>query len=274
MNIGIIGLGSIGQMLVKGFSKSGVASPAQLFVYNRTREKSEQFQADWPFTICASLQDVSEACELIFICTKPLDLYPVLQELAPQLRPTQHIVSVAAGISLEDLTSVSATAITKVIPTVTSQILHGVSLYACNQYVSSEQREQLLRLLQALGKAEEVEESVIETATILSSSGPGLIAGMMELFAQAAHRKSPELSVETTRRLLVETLLGTAMLLSEEDLHFEQLIEQVATKGGITMEGLNVMAEYLPPCFDQLFLMTQAKHDSLKLKTKVQFNEN
>jgi pyrroline-5-carboxylate reductase len=274
MKIGIIGLGSIGQMLVKGFTKSKIAAAEHLFVYNRTREKSERFQTEWPFVICSSLQEVSERADILFLCMKPLDLHPVLQELAPRLNKSQHVISTAAGISLQDLSSVYSGAISKVIPTVTSQVLHGVSLYCCNPLVTAQQRQQLLGLLHAIGQAEEVTESAIETATILTASAPGLIAGIMEQFAQAGTRKSPELSLETTRRMLVETLLGTAMLLSEEKLRFDQLMEQVATKGGITEEGLSVLGSVLPQSFEQLLERTQAKHDLLKEKIKEQFTSH
>ncbi|TGV00063.1 pyrroline-5-carboxylate reductase, partial [Mesorhizobium sp. M00.F.Ca.ET.186.01.1.1] len=66
------------------------------------------------------------------------------------------------------------------------------------------------------------------------------------------------------RTILVETMLGTALLLKNEQLGFDQLIERVATKGGITEEGLRVLAKTLPGGFDELFAMTESKHAALK----------
>lgn len=271
MKIGIVGLGSIGQMLIKGFSKSKVADASQLFVYNRTRAKSEQFQAQWPFVICEDLQEVCKRSDILFLCTKPLDLYQVLDEVVSYTPHLPHLVSVAAGVSLAHLSSVYDGPISKVIPSVTSQVLRGVSLFACNEKVAEKDRQQLLTLLGAIGDTAEVAESAIETATIVTSSGPGLIAGILEQFAQAAARKSPELSIDLTRRMLVETMLGTATLLASEQLRFDQLISQVATKGGITEEGLHVLGKILPQGFDELFQRSQAKHDALREKINEQF---
>ncbi|WP_400164720.1 pyrroline-5-carboxylate reductase dimerization domain-containing protein [Brevibacillus sp. TJ4] len=262
MNIGIIGLGNMGQMLVAALCKSGTVEPEQLVVYNRTRQKAEQLQARYPFAIAESAQDVLNRTELAFVCTKPLDVLPLLRSL--DIPASTHLVSVAAGVSVADLEKVHTGAASKVIPTVTSQELRGVSLYTCGSRLTEVQREQFLALLGSIGQAEAVDEAQIETATILTSSAPGLLAGIMEAFAQAAVRKTPALSVEQARSMLVETMLGTATLLQKEQLGFDQLIERVATKGGITEEGLRVLDKSLPGAFDELFAMTEAKHAALK----------
>jgi pyrroline-5-carboxylate reductase len=262
MYIGIIGLGSMGQMLVKGFCKSGAVTPGQLVVFNRTRGKAERLRQEYPFAIASTAQEVCQRADIVFICTKPLDVLPLLRTLA--LPAETHLVSVAAGVTLADLEAVHAGPVSKVIPTVTSQELRGVSLYACGRRVTPSLRADLLRLLTALGKAEEVSEESIETATILTSSAPGLLAGILDAFARAAVRQSPELELDTARRILAETLMGTALLLENERLDFHRLIERVATKGGITEEGLRVLDSTLPAVFDDLFAVTKAKHALLK----------
>jgi pyrroline-5-carboxylate reductase len=264
MNIGIIGLGSIGQMLVKALTRSSAVRSDNLYVYNRTREKAELFSQDWPFTLCNSLEEVAQHTDVLFLCTKPLDILPVVDQIAGHLRIHTHLISTAAGVGLNDLASRYAGPVSKLIPTVTSQELHGVSLFVCHDSVLSADRAVLVELLSRIGKPEEVTESTIETATILTSSAPGLIAGILEQFAQAGTRHTPDLSIEQSRRYLVETLLGTALLLQAENLGFDELIERVATKGGITQEGLEVLGNFLPKGFDELFVMTTQKHHLLK----------
>jgi pyrroline-5-carboxylate reductase len=262
MKIGIIGLGSMGQMLVNALCKSEAVLPENLIVYNRTRKKAESLQSKYHLEIASSAQEVCDRADLFFICTKPLDILPLLRELS--IPATAHVVSVAAGVGIEDLESVHQGPVSKVIPTVTSQELCGVSLFTCSSRLSAEQKQQLITLLASIGVAQEISEGEIETATILTSSAPGLLAGIMESYAQAAVSKTPELSIETARSMLVETMLGTAKLLQAEQLGFDELIERVATKGGITEEGLRVLDKRLPAGFDELFDMTESKHAMLK----------
>lgn len=271
MRIGIIGLGSMGQMLVKSFCKSEAIPPENVLVFNRTQAKADKLQAEYGVTVAATAQALCEQAELIFLCTKPLDILPVLRGLS--VAADKHIVSVAAGVSIADLETVHSGPVSKVIPTVTSSELHGVSLLTNSSKGSAKQSKDLLALLSAIGEVQEVTESEIETATILSSSAPGLIAGILDAFAQAAVRKTPELGIEAARSILVETMLGTALLLKNEQLGFNELIERVATKGGITEEGLRVLDKTLPDGFDELFAMTAAKHAALKELVQKQVGE-
>ena len=64
--------------------------------------------------------------------------------------------------------------------------------------------------------------------------------------------------------IVVRTVYGTAKLLLNGDLDFQKLIDRVATKGGITEEGVKVLETGLPSLFDQVFANTLAKHAKVK----------
>jgi len=51
--------------------------------------------------------------------------------------------------------------------------------------------------------------------------------------------------------MVLETLLGTAKLLQAKNMGFEALISAVATKGGISEEGIKVLDRHY-----RLYLMT------------------
>lgn len=65
-------------------------------------------------------------------------------------------------------------------------------------------------------------------------------------------------------------LAGTSKLLVEEDYTFSGLIERVATKGGITAEGIELSEEQLPQFFDELLDRTQTKYASSKKEIQAQ----
>lgn len=60
------------------------------------------------------------------------------------------------------------------------------------------------------------------------------------------------------------TFLGTAKLLVENKKGLDELITGVATKGGITEEGVKVLDEHLPFVFDELLEATLNKHQMVK----------
>ena len=59
-------------------------------------------------------------------------------------------------------------------------------------------------------------------------------------------------------------MIGLVRILGSERITFDDLIGRVATKGGITEEGVKVLRERLPSVFDALFTATLAKRELLK----------
>jgi pyrroline-5-carboxylate reductase len=53
-------------------------------------------------------------------------------------------------------------------------------------------------------------------------------------------------------------------------MEFFELIDRVATKGGITEEGVKVLNRHLPAVFDEVFEKTLAKHETVKEMVKNQ----
>ncbi len=64
--------------------------------------------------------------------------------------------------------------------------------------------------------------------------------------------------------MVLITYLGTARLLQEKKRGLDELIARVATKGGITEEGLNILDEHLLFVFDELLEATLNKHQMVK----------
>ena len=82
-------------------------------------------------------------------------------------------------------------------------------------------------------------------------------------FAKTASRNSG-FSMEETEDMVMKTLYGTSKLLYEKNMGFDKLISSVATKGGITEEGLKVLDEEIPKIFNELFCATIKKHEIIK----------
>ena len=64
--------------------------------------------------------------------------------------------------------------------------------------------------------------------------------------------------------MAISTLFGTARLLVEKNMSFEEMVTRVATKGGITEEAVKVLNNHLPTVFDEVFQKTLNKYDIIK----------
>ena len=125
-------------------------------------------------------------------------------------------------------------------------------------------------------------EENISSLSDLTSSSPAIIAAVIQEFAKAAAEKSNGgIPLCDAEELIRETLLGTAVLLDKlsqrsavqsgktadaksPEYHvespFDILIESVATKGGITAEGVLAVREKAPELYDKVLTNMQNKH--------------
>jgi len=178
-------------------------------------------------------------------------------------------VSIAAGVTLADIGSCFAGQVTKVIPSMTLEVKEGISLTCHNKKVARENIRYIETLLKAISTVMHVQEENFEVAADLTSCGPGLIAAMFDNFVQAGIRHGG-IPLDEARQMVVSTLLGTAKLLAEKGFDFSELINRVATKGGITEEGVKVLNARLPQVFNEVFYKTMSKHENVKKMIKGQ----
>jgi pyrroline-5-carboxylate reductase len=154
-------------------------------------------------------------------------------------------------------------AVSKVIPSVTMEAGRGVTLICHGRGSSIEQRVALATLFGRSSLVREVEEAQVEVASDLTSCAPGLMAEMMLKFAEGGARVG-SLTREEALEMVLETMMGTAIMLTDLGVAPEELKTRVATKGGITEQGLKVLDRELPCVYDQVFGATLGKHAEVK----------
>jgi pyrroline-5-carboxylate reductase len=256
---GFIGTGHLGSMLIRKFVETGAIKAEGVIASNRTREKVERLAESLGIQI-GSNREVAEASDVIFISVRPLDVKEVLKELQDLLTPDKLLISAAVDFPLKDLIPLSPARSARVVPSITSERAKGVSLVALGENTIPEDRDLIFTLFRSIGYPVEVDEKDFEVLADLTSCGPGYIAALMYEFSLVASWKG--IPKELAEDLVKRTLEGTAEMLQEND--FVGLIACVATKGGITEEGVKVIQSEAAPIFDHMFQATRAKHERVK----------
>lgn len=264
--IGIIGYGSMGGMLARGFIAAGACATNQLVISSRSAAARDRAAAECPgATVTEDNCAAAAAADILFLCVKPLEVGPVLRALLPALRPETHLVSLAAGVTLEHLAGLRAGANSKCIPSITSEVRDGIALLCHNPAVTAGQAARCAELLGAIATVKIIAERHFSIASNLTSCAPGLLAAIAGEYLQAALRIS-DIDPREAEQMLHVTLRGLARLLLEKQMSFQQAIDRVATRGGITEEGVRVLRRGLPAVFDATHAATMAKRQLLKDK--------
>jgi pyrroline-5-carboxylate reductase len=268
--IGFIGIGAMGRMLLEGFLRSGALLENEILLSTKNPDKLKEAAKNWPGIRTGSNREVVRDSDVIIICVKPLQVREVLAEIRDVLRPEKHLVSIAGCVTLKELETFHAGPVTRFIPTYVSEVGEGVSLVCHNAKCGPAEREGVRRLGSSISTVKEIRESEFEVAADLTSCAPGLFSAIFDEFTRAALRHS-SLDPADAREMVAATLSGFAKLLHEKEIDFNGVIEKVATKEGITQEGVDVFREDLPKVFDRVFEKTLGKHEIIQEKVREQF---
>jgi pyrroline-5-carboxylate reductase len=260
INIGFIGFGSMGSLLVKGFINSGLVHQEQIIVTREDKNRLNEIKNVWPdINTTWSNTEIVKAAKYIFICVKPLQYKNILIEIEPYISEEKHIISIAGSVTIENIESIINCKITKVMPTIVSEVNGGIFLACHNSKVTSEDAVFIESLIENISKIKLIDEKDFGFASELTSCAPGFIAAVFQELVEAGQRHTDSFKKEDIVDMVLQTLYGTARLMLERKMNFDDIISRVATKGGITEEGVKVLKAGLPQVFDEMFNQTLNK---------------
>lgn len=261
---GFIGYGAMGSMIIRGILSSGVLAESDLIITTRTLHKLKDLEDSYPLVeIAPDNTTVARKSRKLFIFVNTGRVKELLEEIKDHLSHNTHIIYIAAGLTLGNVEKIFPGMISKVIPSLTSEVGEGISLVAHNQQVEEGDAEFVEKIFKTIGKVKIVEEGQFGLGANLTSSAPAFISLIMMKFTESA-LKEGIFTQKEAEEMVTETLYGTAKLLQKTDMTFEDVITKVATRGGITEEGLDVLDRESPQVFDELFEKTLKKYEKLE----------
>lgn len=270
--IGFIGYGSMGSMIIDSLLKSNALNPFDIIISNRTLNKLEKIKNEYPeIDITDNNKYLASKCHKIFIFVGTFAVKKVIEDMSNNISPNTHIIHISAALTLKNVEKIFNGKITKVIPSLTSTVNEGVSLIHHNEKVDDESAEFVNKLFKEIGDIKIIPEDDFEICTDLTSCAPAFIASIFKKFAEAG-AKHGNFTMEESEEMVVKTLYGTVKLLYQENMSFNQLISRVATKGGITEEGVIILEKEMPNIYDKIFDATLSKYEKIKKELDEQYN--
>ena len=239
MKIAIIGSGNIGAALVTGLLRTESVAPGDIRLTDISQNALAPFAAKGVCTMQNNAEAVKNA-DVLVLCVKPYHVREVIEEILPSLTADSLLVSLAAGITLDQLTVFAGKRpLFRVIPNTAMAVCQSMTCIAASGDVSTAQQSTVLDLFSYVGKAMMIDESLMNAATVIASCGTA--------FALRYLRAATTAGVEIGFRpavagvMIAQTMLGAAVLVSESGNHPEAEIDKVTTPKGITIKGLNAM---------------------------------
>ncbi|GIN85415.1 pyrroline-5-carboxylate reductase [Heyndrickxia sporothermodurans] len=272
MKVGIIGTGNMGSILIEAFIDGNAISPSNLNITNRTLNKAKILQHTFPsIQVCKDALEVFQQSELIFICVKPLDIYPLIKQCEPAISKNKCIVSITSPISVNQLESLTNASCARAIPSITNRALSGVSLLTYGENCDDFWKRKIKEMLSHISIPIEIEDNITRVASDIVSCGPAFFSFIAQRFIDGAVAKT-KIDQSTATLFAGEMLVGLGELIKKGYYTLPTLQEKVCVKGGITGEGIKILENELGDMFEKLFEATHNKFDEDLIAIKKQFS--
>lgn len=181
--------------------------------------------------------DLLARCDRTILAVKPPVLIAIASELAAAVTPDHLLVSIAAGISLEQLQTMLGTPrVIRVMPNTPCQVGEGASAVSADESIDEADLNWVEKVMGSVGLVRRVPDALIDAVTGVSGSSPAYVYLVIEALSDGGVAMG--LPRETATQMAAQAVLGAAKMVLETGLHPGALKDQVTSPGGTTIAAL------------------------------------
>ncbi len=247
--IGFIGVGNMGQALMKGLLKKGIIASENIIISDLDEKKLQAISFELQVVIARDNREAVEKADILILSVKPKDIETVLRGISASLadlsgsKPLPLIISIAAGIPtayIEEHLGKDIPVV-RVMPNTPALIGEGMTAISRGRFAGEEEERTAEDIFQGVGETVRVREELMDAVTAVSGSGPAYVFAIMESLVKAGVREG--LSPDLAQKLVRETFLGAVRMARETGESLSALRERVTSPGGTTEAALGVFKE-------------------------------
>lgn len=242
MKILIIGGGNMGLTYARSFLQAHITSSEDMMILEKSEARAK-FLADKEVgTVFSDPAACIPQADLIVLAVKPQDIENLFRLIKPMVDPQQLFLSIMAGVQISTIrVAMGAPKIIRAMPNLPAQIGMGMTAFTSSEEVTRIELVTVQNLLNTTGKAIYVDsESLIDSATAISGSGPAYVYYFMNAMIEAA--KELGFNESEAELLVNQTFLGSVHLQNRNKLSCQDWIQKVASKGGTTEAALKAFS--------------------------------
>jgi pyrroline-5-carboxylate reductase len=241
--IGVIGAGSMAEAMISGIVASEIIPSTHVVVSNRSNvNRLNELENKYGIRGIVKEDLNTNELDIIILAMKPKDIDQALASLKNELKTSQLLLSVLAGIStayLEDGLNPGQPVI-RVMPNTSSMIGESATAISPGKNVAMDHVVDAKVILETIGKVYSIEEEQMDVFTGVAGSGPAYFYYLMEHMEKTANEAG--LDAEVTRDVVAQTILGAAKMLQTNNEEPEALRKKVTSPNGTTAAGLEALS--------------------------------
>jgi len=238
--VAIIGCGNLGQSILQGLLNQGEYKPEDIIVTKRNTASLDEFKNSGVQITSDNAKAITES-DIIIVALKPYNILEILGEVQSLFDSEKHVViSLASGITTEQICSALKTElpIFRAMPNIAADVSQSLTCIS-GTGTNGNEIEEVKKMFDGIGDTIEIEEKLMEAATVLGACGIAFVLRFMRAMVQGGIEIG--FSAEVAGRIVNQTVKGAAELIQVRKEHPEFEIDKVTTPKGCTIVGLNEM---------------------------------
>lgn len=244
MKIGFIGLGNMAKAMIGGLLQNHIVKPEELIGSCATQKTADAVKVQFSMEACLDNSRVAKEADVLFLAVKPQFFPQVIAQIREDVPENKLVISIAAGKTIAYIEEEFGhpVKLARAMPNTPAFVLEGCTGVCFHESVTGEEKELVLKLLRAFGRADEVPERLMDTVGAVSGSSPAYAFMLMEAMADAAVEGG--MPRKQAYEFAAQAVLGSAKLLLESGKHPGELKDMVCSPGGTTIEGVRILEDH------------------------------
>jgi len=243
MKLGFIGCGNMAGAMLGGIIENRTYKADEIIgadVYAPSREKAKE---QYGIHVTAKNKEVVEKSDIVVLSIKPQYCEEVIRGIKDSVREEQMFMTIIPGKTLEWLEAAfgKPVKIIRTMPNTPAMVKEGMTGVCSNAYVTAEDMQKAIAILNGFGRAEQVPEKLMDIVTGVSGSSPAYVFLFIEAMADAA--VAGGMPRDKAYQFAAQSVMGSAKLMLESGKHPGELKDMVCSPGGTTIGAVRVLEE-------------------------------
>lgn len=242
VKIGFIGTGRMASAMIGGILSDGLYRKEEIIGCAPSEGTRNKMASEFGVKMYENASEVAKLTDFLVLGIKPVQVSSLFTEENLELGAEHLVMSIVAGVKIATLKGyVPDAKIVRVMPNHCCLVGEGAAGYSRGPGVTDDDLMKVKSVLTSSGLAVEVDEEDLDAVTGLAGSSPAFMYMILDAMADAGEIYG--IPRNKSLKLAAQSMLGAAKMILSDDRTPEELVDNVCSPGGTTIEGVKVLKE-------------------------------
>ncbi|GEN57478.1 pyrroline-5-carboxylate reductase [Halolactibacillus alkaliphilus] len=237
----MIGAGRMAQAIINGLMQADFNHI--LVGNNGNAQRLEEVESRFGVRTTNQWQNHVSDQDIIILAVPPEAHEEVLTALG-EVIDGQLVLTVAAGIDVTYLESrlPEGTPVSWLMPNTAAAKGESMTLFTLGKYVTDEHEYYIEKILFSIGQFKKLTEEQVHRITPITGSGPAFVYRLADVLIKEVQKAG--VTEVVAKQLIAQMVKGSSVMLTSDLKCPQDLMDEVATPGGVTEKGLQVFDDH------------------------------